>query len=58
MQGVTERISGHQFMRQIRFDNLKDGLFQFKHFHVVQHRHRITASWKITPAKFIQDSNA
>ncbi|MCY2999123.1 MAG: hypothetical protein NT168_13530 [Planctomycetota bacterium] len=45
-------------MRQICLDNLKDGFFQFKHFHVVQHRHRITASWKITPAKFIQDSNA
>ena len=35
MQSVTERISRHQFMRQIRFDDLEDGVFQFKHFDIV-----------------------
>jgi len=53
MQSVTERISRHHFMRQIRFDDLEDGVFQFEHFQVVQHRHRIAASREITTAKFI-----
>ncbi|MEI8370415.1 MAG: hypothetical protein WCJ31_18455, partial [Planctomycetia bacterium] len=43
----------NQFMRQIRFDDLEDGVFQFKHFQVVEHRHRIAASREITTAKFI-----